>query len=349
MIPKRRRKTGSFDPFSSFLAAKGFVLLDGGLATELEAAGHELNDPLWSAKVLLEDSEAVAAVHRAFLEAGADCISTATYQATFQGLARRGISGAQAEGVFRRAVEIAVRVRDDFWAEAGGSAERVGRPRPLVAASVGPYGAYLADGSEYRGRYAIGVAELAAFHRRRWQVLADSPADLIAAETIPCLDEARVLGRLAAETPSKPAWLSFCCRDGSRLASGVPLARAGVAASRLPGVSAVGINCTAPAHLPSAVAALSAATDKPVFAYPNAGGDYDAETKRWDSNDGGFDWEAACRSWIQAGAVAVGGCCRVGPAVIRRMGAALEEDFLALQGVSPTVHRAKLPGATSGR
>lgn len=326
------------------MAAKGFVLLDGGLATELEAAGHRLNDPLWSAKVLLDDPEAVAAVHRAFLEAGADCISTATYQATFPGFRRRGMTRAQAEDVFLRAVELAVRARDEFWSEASES-ERAARPRPLVAASVGPYGAFLADGSEYRGGYGIGAAELDAFHRRRWQVLAASSADVIAAETLPCLAEVRVLARLAAETRSKPAWLSFCCRDRGLLAGGdASVAQAGAAAAESPGVFATGVNCTAPAHVPAAVAALAAATAKPVLAYPNAGGSYDAAAKRWDSTSADrFDWEDACRSWVRAGAVGVGGCCRADPSVIRRMGAALA-DRAPPASVSP-----ELPGERSGR
>lgn len=319
------------------------MLLDGGLATELEAAGHDLNDPLWSAKVLLDDPEAVAAVHRSFLEAGADCISTATYQATFPGLTRRGMTVAQAEDVFARAVELAVRVRDEFWAAARGS-NRTDRPRPLVAASVGPYGAFLADGSEYRGGYGIGAAELDAFHRRRWQLLAAGPADVIAAETLPCLDEVRVLARLAAETPSKPAWLSFCCRDGALLAGGdASVAQAGAIAAESPGVFATGVNCTAPAHVPEAAAALASATAKPVLAYPNAGGAYDAITKRWDSDTDRFDWEQGCRSWVRAGAVAVGGCCRAGPSAIRRMGAALAG------GVSSAPGAPQLPGGAAGR
>jgi len=319
------------------------VLLDGGLATELEAAGHDLNDPLWSAKVLLEDPEAVAAAHRSFLEAGADCISTVTYQATFPGLTRRDMTVAQAESVFTRAVELAVQVRDEFWAAARGSG-RAAPPRPLVAASVGPYGAFLADGSEYRGGYGIGVAELDAFHRDRWHLLAAGPADVIAAETLPCLDEVRVLARLAAETPSKPAWLSFCCREGALLADGeASVAQAGAIAAESPGVFATGVNCTAPTHVPEAAATLASATSKPVLAYPNSGGAYDAAGKRWDSDADRFDWEQACRSWVQAGAVAVGGCCRVSPSAIRRMGAALAGDVSASRGAP------QLPGGAAGR
>ncbi len=337
-------------PFDPFLTAQGFVALDGGVASELERAGHDLNDPLWSAKALLDDPGAVLAVHRAFLEAGADCIVTATYQATFQGFADRGMGEAEAEAALLDAVALAVRARDQFWtreeASLGRRSRAVPRLRPLVAAGVGPYGAYLADGSEYRGDYGIGMNALEAFHRRRWQVLARSSADLIACETIPSLPEVRALARLAGEF-GKPMWISFSCPDGDRLADGTDLAQATRVADAAPGVFALGVNCVAPRYVPGLVAEVASGTEKAVVAYPNAGGAWDAEAKRWDPptrRDGGStgqsrwdapaepggdavegaDWATACLEWLAAGADAVGGCCRVGPATLRRMRAAME-------------------------
>lgn len=347
------------------------MALDGGLASELERAGHDLNDPLWSAKVLLEAPEAVLAVHRAFLEAGADCIVTATYQATFQGFAERGLGEADAEAAFGRGVELAVRARDHFWARARRRSRRR-RLRPLVAAGVGPYGASLADGSEYRGDYGIGAEALESFHRRRWRTLARSAADLIACETIPTLAEVRALARLADEF-GKPAWISFSCPDRGRLADGTELEEAVAVAAAAPGVFALGVNCTAPGNATELVAAIAAGTEKAVVAYPNAGGKWDPKAKRWDAAEvgagepetgaeggeagtgepagagasagtgesagagasagtdesadqarGRLDWATACLEWRAAGADAVGGCCRVGPAAIRRMRRALE-------------------------
>ena len=328
-------------PFDPFLSAQGFVALDGGLASELERDGWDLNDPLWSAKVLLDDPGAVRSVHRAFLEAGGDCIVTATYQATFQGFADRGIGEAEAEAALLRAVEMAVDARDEFWEQLQPATRRL---RPLVAAGVGPYGAYLADGSEYRGDYGIGTDTLEAFHRRRWRVLAGSPAELIACETIPSLPETRALARLAGEF-GKPTWISFSCPDGVRLADGTPLADAVAVADAAPGVFAVGVNCCAPEWVPGLVAALANGTRKAVVAYPNAGGAWDAKVKRWDAptspgpgptrhsdapggpgrgNGCASGWASACLEWLAAGAHAVGGCCRVGPAAIRRMREAME-------------------------
>ncbi len=310
-----------FSPFDPFLFPRRFVLLDGGLATELERVGHDLNDPLWSARILMDDPSSVEDVHRSFLEAGADCITTGTYQATVQGLANRGLSPAGTERIFRLSVELAVRARDDFWASKGNRRDRI---RPIVAASVGPYGAFLADGSEYRGDYDIGPEALADFHRERWRLLASTSADIMACETIPSLTEAKILAGLARKT-GKPAWVGFSCRDAGHLCDGTPIREAGKWADKAPGILAVGVNCVPPAWIPGLITALSARTNKPVVAYPNAGGTYDPAAKSWTEANPAHDWGEACRSWVAAGAAAVGGCCRVGPRDIRRMRKALEE------------------------
>ena len=303
-----------------YAARQGFLLLDGGLATELERAGHDLNDPLWSAKVLLEDPGAVEAAHLAFLEAGADCVTTATYQATFAGLDARGVDRAAAEAVMRGAVELAIRARDRFLRI---GPRGTGRLPPLVAASVGPYGAFLADGSEYRGDYGIGRDALAGFHRKRWRLLAESGADILACETLPSFDEARVLARMAEDAPHKPAWFSFTCRDDGHLSDGTPVGEVAAWADRAPGVTAVGVNCTDAALVPALVGTLADGTRKPVLAYPNGRGAFDPDTKRREAAEAVPDWGEACRGWIAAGAVGVGGCCGVGPGDIRRMRAAL--------------------------
>ncbi len=320
--------------FDAFLHSKGFVLLDGGLASELERAGHDLNDPLWSAKILLEDPAAIEAVHASYFRAGADCVITATYQATFQGLAARGVTRSQAEAVFRRAVDLAVRARDRFRAD---EASRTARPRPLVAASIGPYGALLANGSEYHGDYGIGAAALADFHGPRLRLLADTPADILACETIPSFPEARALAGLVEDSTDKPAWFTFTCRDDAHLSDGTPIAEVAAWADEAAGVHAVGVNCTPARLLPPIIRAFAAATSKPVVAYPNGGGEWHAETKTWGRADDEPEWAEVCRSWVDAGAAVVGGCCRVGPEAIRAMRAALapgaREPHTAAQGV----------------
>ena len=305
-------------PFDAFLRRRRCVVLDGGLASELERAGHDLNDPLWSARVLMDDPAAVEAVHTDYLRAGADCITTATYQASFEGLAARGVGRADAERLMRLAVELAVRARNRLR-DAGAAGGGGGRGRPLVAASIGPYGAFLADGSEYRGRYGVGPSALADFHHDRLRLLAETPADLLACETIPSFAEARVLAGLVSDVTDKPAWFTFTCRSEDRISDGAPLDEVAGWADESAAVSAVGVNCTPAGLVPAIVGALAARTSKPVVAYPNGGGAWDAATKRWSRAGGEVDWGEASRSWIAAGASVVGGCCRVGPDAIRAM------------------------------
>lgn len=323
------RAAVSDNPFEPFFRAQGVVLLDGGLSTVLEAAGHDLNDPLWSARVLLEDPEAARRMHLDYLAAGADCIATLTYQATFEGLVARGLTDARSEEVLRLGVRLAVEARDAFWAD---PANREGRLRPLVAASIGSYGAYLADGSEYTGRYGLDEDALYAFQRRRWHVLADTDADIMACETLPSMLEARAFLRLLDETPGRWAWLSFQCRDDAHLADGTRLAEAVRLCAASERVAAVGVNCVPPmrvdALLDIAVREAGAAGDSgvpalPVVVYPNSGEAYDPGAKGWVPGAGGPDPADAAPGWRDRGARVLGGCCRTGPDTIARMRRAL--------------------------
>jgi len=304
------------NPLDRFVRGQGLVVLDGGLATALEARGHDLHDPLWSAKILIENPDAIRDLHREYLAAGADCITTATYQASLPGFRKRGLSDTDGAELMRRAVGLAAEARASFWAE---ERNRIGRLRPVVAASIGPYGAYLADGSEYRGDYDITEDQLYEFHVSRWRVLAASEADLLACETIPSGREAAVLLRLLREIYDRPAWLSFSCRDGDHLWDGTPLQEVVRACDAEPNLIAVGINCTAPDHIPALIAAARAVTDKMVVVYPNLGEQYDAETKTWGPGPAESDWLAATREWARSGAAGVGGCCRIGPKMITEL------------------------------
>lgn len=304
------------NPITPFLEQQGVLIVDGGLATELEARGYDLGDELWSARLLLEAPEAIQQVHYDYYAAGADCAIAASYQATIPGFMKRGLAEDEAIDLLRLSVRLAIEARDTFWAE--GSNQR-GRRRPLVAASIGPYGAALADGSEYTGRYDLDEAGLYRFHRRRWHVLADSGADLLACETIPSLLEARVLRRLLAETPDQWAWVSFSCRDERHLNDGAPLAEATAAVADAPQVAAVGVNCTPPQYIPALITEARRVTDKPIIVYPNSGEQYDAIHRRWLGLTETADFAQASRAWRAAGASLIGGCCRTGPAHIRRI------------------------------
>jgi len=306
------------NPIAAILRDYPIVVLDGALATELERRGCDLRDPLWSAKVLLEAPELIRQVHADYFLAGADCATTASYQATFAGLARRGLSSVEAAALMRRSVGLACEARDAFWAD---PAHRIGRPRPFVAASVGPYGAFLADGSEYRGDYDLSEAELIAFHRPRIAALLEGGAELLACETIPCLREARALARLLAEFPAASAWISFSARDGAHTHHGERLADCAAWLDAYPQVAAVGVNCTAPAFIPDLIRAIGSATDKPIVVYPNSGESYDPASHRWQGQSVCARFAEDAHIWQAAGARLIGGCCRTTPAHIQAVAA----------------------------
>ena len=296
----------------SIAAGDRVLVLDGGLATQLEAQGRDLSDRLWSARLLVEEPEAIVEAHLAFFRAGARVATTASYQATFEGFAARGIGHDEAVALLRRSVALASLARDRYREERAAA----GAPDPgplLVAASIGPYGAMLADGSEYRGRYGLPVGALVDFHRERLAILAAGGADLLAVETIPDLDEAVAIARLLDETPGARAWVSFSCRDGGHLRGGPPIEEAVEAVAGSPAVLAVGVNCTAPEHVETLVRRVRAVTLKPVVAYPNSGEGWDAAARRWTGAEAGRVDGAAARRWHAAGATLIGGCCRVTP------------------------------------
>jgi homocysteine S-methyltransferase len=306
-------------PLESLLSARGVVILDGALATELERRGADLADPLWSAKILVEQPALIRAVHSDYFAAGADVATTATYQATFEGFARRGIGREAATELMRGAVRLAVEAREEFWAV---PANRAGRSRPLVAASIGPYGAMLADGSEYRGRYALNDEELREFHRPRFAVLAGSGADLLAFETIPCLREALTLARLLEEFPSRSAWIGFSCQDGGRNAEGEDIGACSAALQSFPQIAAIGINCTRPEFAVPLLRRMREHTTKPLLVYPNSGEAYDAASKAWRGDRHVPNLADQARSWYDAGARIMGGCCRTTPRDIEGLRAA---------------------------
>lgn len=285
-------------------AAPAIVVLDGGLSNALTDRGHALTDDLWTARLLQDAPDEIAAVHREYFRAGAQVATTASYQASIDGFERAGMSRAEAERVITRSVAIAREVRDEVDASAGDGVLR------LVAASVGPYGAVLADGSEYRGRYGLSRSALRDFHGPRMELLAGAAPDLLALETIPDLDEVAVLLDLVEEL-AFPAWLS-CTVAGDRLRDGRPASEAFALAAGRDAIVAVGVNCCAPGDVLPGVRSAVVASGKPAIAYPNSGETWDGAARRW---TGEPELDVRLTSdWVTAGARFIGGCCRVGPA-----------------------------------
>jgi homocysteine S-methyltransferase len=281
------------------------LILDGGLATELERRGADLRDPLWSAKLLVDDPGMIRAVHEDYFRAGADVGISASYQASFLGFVRRGLEPKHAAELMRLSVRLVQEARD-----------RVAPVRRLLAAaSIGCYGASLADGSEYRGDYDLTVEELVDWHRPRLETLLEAAPDLLACETIPCLAEVEALARLLGEY-EVPAWIACTCRDETTLRSGESFAEAMRIASEPVNVVAVGVNCTAPEHVEGLLRIAAGVSGKLLVAYPNSGEVW--HDGHWTLAPHPLAWTA----WHAAGARLLGGCCRTTPDTIRSLRAA---------------------------
>jgi homocysteine S-methyltransferase len=295
------------------LDLSGLHVLDGGMATELERKGFNLDGPLWSAHVLESSPEAIAAVHRDYLAAGADCLLTASYQVSAEGFEKIGLdpepAAAAADRAFRASITLAEKVRRDY--------QRSSRRPIWIAASLGPYGAMLHNGAEYHGNYPCSLEELVQFHRRRIAVLAQTNADFLAFESIPSLVEAQAILAALRPYPDLPAYLSFTCQDGTHNSHGESMQACAALLDKQPQVIGIGINCTRPELIGSLIAELAQATGKPIIVYPNSGEQWDALHRCWQGDGQLQQFGELARGWRAAGARWIGGCCRTGPEHVR--------------------------------
>ena len=297
--------------FETLLNSNGPILIDGGLATQCEAMGCSIGGDLWSAELLQSNPRVLVDAHRAYLDAGARIIISASYQASRIGFMLHGLTEKQADSLIVASVDLAVQARDEYLHDNPSS------DSPLIAASIGPYGAVMHDGTEYTGAYDVSRSELEEFHGLRLELLDQSDADLLACETIPSFEEAQILAEMLRDARS-PAWVSFSCRDELSIGDGTAVADAVSLFRDHPRVLAVGINCTAPQYTLSLINTIKTAVpDRSTVVYPNSGERYDAVSKTWSGNVTTDDWARSARQWADAGANLIGGCCRTGPAQIR--------------------------------
>ena len=294
------------------------LILDGGLATELERRGHDVSGSLWSAAILRTAPEAIEQVHYDYYAAGAQVAISASYQASYEGFAAAGIDSEETTALLKRSVGLAISARARYLRD---------HPRNerclLVAASVGPYGAISHDGAEYRGDYSLSVSQLVDFHARRFDILAAAGADLLACETVPALDEARAFTQLLSRQPGTLAWISFTSPDGRHTSHGEPLVDCARTLDAVANVIAVGVNCVKPEVVGEAIAALRAGTGKTIVVYPNSGERWSGVTHDWHGAPDRESLGSLAPGWIRAGARFIGGCCRTGPADIAALAAAV--------------------------
>lgn len=301
------------NPFAWHLSNHGYVIIDGALATELQQRGCDLNDPLWSAKILIEQPELISAVHYDYFVAGADCVITASYQASPLGFAKRGLSKEQSIALIKSSVELAKQAKIKYQ-------QMTHNHRPLViAGSVGPYGAYLADGSEYTGDYNINDTEMVDFHYDRIKALIDAGVDILACETMPSFSEIKIVANIITQFSNTPCWFSFTLKDSHHLSDGTPLEQVINFLESNEQVIAIGINCIALEKVTDALATLNKLTNKPLIAYPNSGEHYNPENKTWQLANHQDTLCNQLANWQKNGAKLIGGCCRTTPLDIKKM------------------------------
>ena len=296
----------------------GLMILDGGLATELERRGQNVSGTLWSAEVLQTAPDVIEQVHYDYFAAGARCATSASYQASYEGFAARGLGTDDTTALLRRSVELAQSARARYRRDHPADHRQL-----YVAASIGPYGAILHDGAEYRGDYGLTKEQLVEFHARRFEVLATAGADFLACETIPVLDEAIALATLLAQYPDALAWMSFTSADGIHTSHGESLTDCARLLDRVPNVIAMGVNCVRPEVVGDAIRALRAGTGKAIVVYPNSGEQWDGQTRSWRGSWDQGSLAALAPQWVSAGARMIGGCCRIGPREIAALDEAL--------------------------
>jgi len=300
------------------------MVIDGSMATALEALGADTNNSLWTAAALATQPELVKQIHLDYFRAGADCGITCSYQATIPGLKAHGYTEAEAEKLIADSVKLFLAAREEWWKTEG---QALGRAFPICLGAIGPYGAYLADGSEYRGKYGVTDKKLYDFHRKRAEILVEAGADMLLIETQPSLKETLIIADIA-EDLGIDYWISFSCMDGRRINEGNLIRDCAAALSKgHPGLKMIGVNCTKPEYIVSLIHELKTATDLPIGVYPNSGLTYNPATKTWSAPDGQLDFGSYALSYMKAGASAVGGCCTTNAEHIRQV-TAIRDNFI---------------------
>ena len=286
-------------------------ILDGALGTQIQKNGHDVNDSLWSAKFLNEDTSVIKKVHKQYLEAGADCIITSSYQASLEGFLEKGFSKEKAIELIKLSINIAKEARDEFWETFEDKQTRI---KPLVAASIGPYGAYLADGSEYSGDYKISDEELKDFHKKRLEIIVETNPDILACETIPLLKEAKIVCDLLKQYPHIASWITFSAKNENYTNAADDIKECMTYLNTQEHISAVGINCTAPQYIPMLIENIKSVCSKPIVIYPNGGSRYNPITKLWERGElSAQDFAKLAYLWYTKGATVIGGCCETTP------------------------------------
>lgn len=306
--------------FKDLLLQKDVIILDGALGTELENRGYDVSGKLWSAKYLLKKPIAIQEIHEVYLIAGSDIITTSSYQASIPSFLEAGLNLEESYDLIKKTVFLAENAIKTVW-ESLPIEEKAKRPYPLIAGSVGPYAAYLSDGSEYTGDYQLSQEKFQEFHRPRIQALLEAGSDLLAIETIPNVQETKaILDLLEKEFPQVEAYLSFTAQTESTISDGTKIEEVGKLADLSSQILALGINCTAPHLISPLLTCLQSVSKKPFVVYPNSGEIYNGDSQTWSSNPNQENTLVQnSQLWRELGARLLGGCCRTRPTDMKEL------------------------------
>ncbi len=298
----------------TLLKKQKIIVLDGASGTELQRKGYDVNDELWSAKFLISNPKAIKEVHKDYLQAGANCITSLSYQATYEAFYKKGFSEAEAKKMLLLSVSLAKDARDEYFTK-----ETKNINKALVAASIGPYGAYLADGSEFRGDYSLNQKELEEFHKKRLNTLLEAKPDILAFETVPCLKEAKAYVNLLKNKKNINAWISFSAKDALHINSGETIKECAQYLEAYSFITAIGINCTSPQYAHTLIKEIKKVSSKIIIVYANSGDSYDANDKSWKASKNNSSYAKMSEAWYKAGARIIGGCCQTTPKDIKEI------------------------------
>lgn len=296
--------------FQKILKTQNTIILDGALGTLMQEKGYNVSDSLWSARFLDENPNVIANIHKEYLQSGADCIITSSYQASIEGFLEKGFKKEKAIELIKLSIKIAIQTRDDFWDSLEDKRNRI---KPLVAASIGPYGAYLANGAEYTGVYGISDAKLKEFHKKRLELIVEEKPDIIACETLPSFKEAQILCEHLKKYKNIESWICFSAKDDLSTNAGDNIIEAAKFLDTQEHISAIGINCTHPKYIASLIKKFKDNSSKPIVVYPNGGSKYNPITKKWEKAQiTANEYVKMSQLWRASGATIIGGCCETG-------------------------------------
>lgn len=333
--------------------SKKVILIDGGLGTELEQRKVNINSLLWSSVALVEAADDVTKLHYDYYHSGANVGITCSYQCSEDSLKasdKEKYSSKESRlQVYKESVEVCKRAKIMRMADAKAIELLVS---PEIAGSIGPFGSFLNDGSEFTGGYERSEDEYQAFHEEKLDFFMNGTeeVDYLQLETMPNFEEIKALLMLIKRKNSerketqgkseKRFILSLSIRNEEQLADGTPL-KAVVKylhdvgyLSKDPKTTplmAVGANCLKLKYSVKFVENLTNYMNElqiygfPISIYPNSGEIYDGIKKNWifdQSNEKYYttnvngekvcDWKILLDAWIASGAKIIGGCCRVG-------------------------------------